>query len=101
MIEEVVNSILEAEDVAQQKIAQAKREAADLVARAEIEADNFKKQSSAQNKEAFAQQSKQLEKQAEENAAQELARLNAETDKEISAYDKNVDSAVKIILGTF
>lgn len=101
MIEEVVNSILEAEDVAQQRIAQAKREAADLVARAETEADNFKKQSSAQNKEAFAQQSKQLEKQAEENAAQELARLNAETDKEISAYDKNVDSAVKIILGTF
>lgn len=101
MIEEVVNSILEAEDVAQQKIAQAKREAADLVARAEIEADNFKKQSSAQNKEAFAQQSKQLEKQAEQNAAQQLASMNAETDKEISAYDKNVDSAVKIILGTF
>ncbi len=101
MIEEVVNSILEAEDVAQQKIAQAKKETGDLLAHAEADADKFKKQNSVQNKAAFAEQSKQLEKQVDDNAARQLAEMNAETDREISRYEKNVDNAVKIILESF
>ena len=44
MIEEVVNSILEAEDAADKKIAQARKQASDIVAEAESKAEQQKKQ---------------------------------------------------------
>ncbi len=43
MIEEVVNSILEAEDAARQRVAEAEREASEIVSAAEIEAESLKK----------------------------------------------------------
>ncbi len=98
MIEEVVNSILEAEDVAAKKIADAKQKASEIVARAETEADDFKKQSAAQNKAYFAETSKKIETEATDIAKKELAALNSATDKEMATYGKNVDKAVKIIL---
>lgn len=42
MIEEVVNSILEAEDAADKKIAQARKQASDIVAEAESKAEQQK-----------------------------------------------------------
>lgn len=101
MIEEVVNSILEAEDVAQKKIAEAKQEANSIVTFAETEADKFKKQSSSNNKAIFAEKSRQIDVKARDGANQVLANLNAQTDKEMANYQKNVDAAVKIILEQF
>ena len=98
MIEEVVNSILEAEDVAKKRIAEAEQRAAEIVSAAEIESEQNKKQASLQNKAVFAPQMKESEAAAERKAAARLAELNAETDKEIAAYAKNTDKAVKLIL---
>jgi len=101
MIEEVVNSILEAEDAAEKKIANAKAQANDIVASAEINADAFKKQQSAANKKNYAEKSRKIDEQSAAKAQQYLAEKNAQTDKEIAAYEKNVDAAVKIILESF
>lgn len=101
MIEEVVNSILEAEDAAEKKIAQAKAEASEIVSAAEIKADAFKKSQSAEKKQKFAQNCKQIDEQSALKARQYLAEKNAQTDKQIAACEKNVDAAVKIILESF
>lgn len=101
MIEEVVNSILEAEDAAEKKIAEAKAQANDIVSSAEINADAFKKQQSAANKQNYAEKSRRIDEQSAVKAQQYLAEKNAQTDKEIAAYEKNVDAAVKIILESF
>lgn len=98
MIEEVVNSILEAEDVAKKRIAEAERKAGEIVASAELEAELRKKQAVAANKKAYAQAMKQADEQADAQAAARLAELNADADKQIAAYAKNVDKAVKIIM---
>lgn len=98
MIEEVVNSILEAEDVAKKRIAEAERKAGEIVASAELEAELRKKQAVAANKKAYAQAIKQADEQADAQAAARLAELNSASDKEIAAYAKNVDKAVKIIM---
>lgn len=98
MIEEVVNSILEAEDAAEKKIAQAKAEANEIVSAAEIKADAFKKTQTADKKKKYAEKCKQIEEQAALKAQQYLAEKNAQTDKQIAACEKNVDAAVKIIL---
>ncbi|MCM1289371.1 MAG: hypothetical protein NC132_01785 [Corallococcus sp.] len=101
MIEEVVNSILEAEDAAEKKIAQAKVQANEIVSAAEINADAFKKSQSAENKRNYAEKSRQIDEQSGEKAKQYLAEQKALTDKQIDSYEKNVDAAVKIILESF
>lgn len=98
MIEEVVNSIIEAEDAAAQKIADAKNRANDIVADAEIRAVEFRKQKSAENKAIFAGKSKEIQSNAEKKSAEELSELNVLADNEVADYEKNVDAAVKIIL---
>lgn len=98
MIEEVVNSILEAEYVAKKRIAEAERKASEIVSSAEIEVELRKKQSASSNKSTFAEAMKQADKQADAQAAARLAELNSAFDKEMSAYAKNVDKAVKIIM---
>lgn len=101
MIEEVVNSILEAEDAAQKKVAEAKQKANAIVSFAETEADKFKKQQSSASKAHFAEKSKKIDEDAREQADKTLAELNAETDKEMQPYQKRIDAAVKIILEQF
>ena len=101
MIEQVVNSILEAEDVAAQRIAEAKAQAGDIVATAEQNADNFKKQQSAQNKQTYADKVRQIDETSAKKAQSRLAEQNAETDKQIALCEKNIDQAVKIILESF
>lgn len=98
MIEEVVNSILEAEDAADKKIAQARKQASDIVAEAESKAEQQKKQQAASNKVHFAQKSREIEAEADAEAKKTLQQLNEQTDKEMESYRKNVDEAVKIIL---
>lgn len=98
MIEEVVNSIIEAEDAAAQKIADAKNRANDIIADAEIRTAEFRKQKSAENKAIFAGKSKEIQLNAEKKSAEELSELNVLADKEVADYEKNVDAAVKIIL---
>ena len=98
MIEEVVNSILDAEDVAKHRIAEAEAKAGDIVAAAEAEASAYKKAQAAENKITFADKMKAADSLAEQKAAERLAELNKKTDEQVSAYSKNVDKAVKIII---
>lgn len=98
MIEEVVNSILEAEDKAKSLISQAEKQAAEIVANAEVNAEKTKKQAAEQNKKVFADAMSAADVTAESEAAKSLASVNAQTDEKIAAYEKNIDKAVKIIL---
>ena len=78
MIEEVVNSILEAEDLAKKRLAEAERKAGEIVASAEA--------------------MKQADEQAAAQSNERLAELNSASDREIAAYSKNIDKAVQIIM---
>lgn len=98
MIEEVVNSILDAEDVAKQRISDAEKKAAEIVAAAEVNAEKTKKQAAERNKTLFAEQMRQAEAAADTEAGKTLASVNSKTDEQIAAYEKNIDKAVKIIL---
>lgn len=98
MIEEVVNSILEAEDVAKQRVADAEAKASEIVAAAEAEADGIKKQASLNNKEYLNAKLAEADAEAERIAQELLAELNAKTDAEISELEKGIPDAVKIIL---
>ena len=98
MIEEVVNSILEAEDVAKRRVADAETKAAELVAQAEIQADTMKKQAALANKEYQAKTLAQADVEAERQASEMLTKLNAKTDSEVVALEKRIDKTVKVIL---
>lgn len=98
MIEEVVNSILEAEDVAKRRVAEAEAKANEIVAAAEVAVATYKKQVVSDNKKSFAEQMKQADELADTKASERLAELNAQTDKQTAAYSKNIDKAVKIII---
>lgn len=98
MIEEVINSILDAEDVAKRRVAEAENKANEIVASAEAEASAYKKQKALSNKEYFAQAMRQADILADKRAEERLAELNGQTDEQVSLYAKNVDKAVKLII---
>ena len=98
MIEEVVNSILEAEDVARERVAAAEQKAGEIVAAAEMQAEQLKKQASQDNKQYFNKSLSCADAEAEREAKQLIAELNAKTDEEVKKLEKRVDGAVKIIL---
>lgn len=98
MIEEVVNSILEAEDVAKRRIEEAEAKAAEIVAQAEIQAEALRKQASIGNKEYQADTLSQADAEAERQARELLSKLNAKTDSEMTELEKRIASAVKVIL---
>ena len=101
MIEQVVNSILEAEDLAEQRILEAKAQASKIVEQAETNAEAFKKQQGAENKQTYATKIQQIDLSSQQKAQQRLAETNAETDRQIALCEKNIDAAVKIILESF
>ena len=98
MIEEVVNSILEAEDVAKKRVETAEQQAAEIVASAEVKAEQLKKQATLDNKEYLNKSLSKADADAERAANDLLDRLNAETDEEVKNLEKRVKGAVKIIL---
>lgn len=98
MIEEVVNSILQAEDAAKEKIADAEKRASQIVALADIQAEEKQSEASLETKAHYKNVIADAEKIAEEQSAELLARLNEESDKEAENYRKNTQKAVKIIL---
>ena len=98
MIEEVVNSILEAEDVAKRRVEAAEVKAGEIVAQAEMQAEALKKRAAQSNKEYQAKSLAQADAEAERKAAELLAELNAKTDSELTVLDKRTSKAVKVIL---
>lgn len=98
MIEQTVNSILEAEDEAKRRIAAAENQAADIVNQGEIAAEAIVKEAAQQNKVYLAEQNNLIDQQAADVASQFLAQSNAAADKQLEQYAANVDKAVKIIL---
>lgn len=98
MIEEVVNSILQAEDAAKEKIADAEKRASQIVALADIQAEEKQSEASLETKAHYKKVIADAEKIAEEQSDELLARLNEESDKEAENYRKNTQKAVKIIL---
>ena len=98
MIEEVVNSILEAEDVAKRRVEDAEARASEIVAQAEIQAETLRKQAAQSNKEHQAKTLSQADVEAERKAQKLLAELNAKTDAEMSVLEKRIAKAVTVIL---
>ena len=98
MIEEVVNSILEAEDVAKKRVEEAEAKAAEIVANAEVEADAMRKQASLDNKKFQSKSLTDADEQAESSAKDKLGELNAKTDSEMAVLEKRIAKTVKVIL---
>lgn len=98
MIEQTVNSILEAEDEAKRRIAEAESKAAEVLNNGELAVEALRKQAAADNKAFVAEAQAAVDKLAAEKAAEYLAKQNAAADAENKTYAVNVDKAVKTIL---
>ena len=98
MIEQTVNSILEAEDEAKRRIAEAESKAAEVLNNGELAVEAIRKQAAADNKAFVAEAQAAADKFAAEKAAEYLAKQNAAADAENKTYAVNVDKAVKTIL---
>lgn len=98
MIEQTVNSILEAEDEAKRRIAEAESKAAEVLNNGELAVEALRKQAAADNKAFVAEAQAAADKLAAEKAAEYLAKQNAAADAETKTYAVNVDRAVKTIL---
>lgn len=98
MIEQTVNSILEAEDEAKRRIAEAESKAAEVLNNSELAVEALRKQAAADNKAFVAEAQAAADKLAAEKAAEYLAKQNAAADAENKTYAVNVDKAVKTIL---
>ena len=98
MIEEVVNSILEAEDEAKKRIENAEREAGEIVSSAEIEADKMKKAATADNKKYQSEKLAAADNEAMKEAKKVLEELCSKTDEEMSDLEKRVANTAKLIL---
>lgn len=98
MIEQTVNSILEAEDEAKRRISEAENKAAEVLNNGELAVEALRKQAAADNKAFVAEAQAAADKLAAEKAAEYLAKQNAAADAENKTYAVNVDKAVKTIL---
>lgn len=98
MIEQTVNSILEAEDEAKRRIAEAESKAAEVLNNGELAVEALRKQAAADNKAFVAEAQAAADKLAAEKAAEYLAKQNVAADAENKTYAVNVDKAVKTIL---
>ena len=98
MIEEVVNSILEAEDEAKKRVENAEREAGEIVSNAEIEAEKRKKAAAQNNKSYLNEKLALADDKAYQEARKVLEELTAKTDEEMSDVEKRVANTAKIIL---
>ena len=98
MIEEVVTSILEAEDEAKRRVENAEREAGEIVSNAEITADKLKKAAAADNKKYLNAKLAAADDEAMQKARKILEELTAKTDAEMSDLEKRVANTAKIIL---
>ena len=98
MIEQTVNSLLEAEDEAKRRIAEAESKAAEVLNNGELAVEALRKQAAADNKAFVAEAQAAADKLAAEKAAEYLAKQNAAADAENKTYAVNVDKAVKTIL---
>ena len=98
MIEEVVKSILEAEDKAEKMVEQARVQAGQTAADAAAACDRIRTEGSAKVKARVAEEYRLAAQAAEKAARQEEEKLAAEVDRQCGEYAKNVDAAVKIVL---
>ena len=93
MIEEVVNSILQAEDEAKKRVENAEREAGEIVSNAEAEADRLKKLATADNKAYLNEKLAAADEQALQEARKLLEELTAKTDAEMTELEKRLRTA--------
>ena len=98
MIEEVVTSILDAEDKAKAMVAAAEENAAQVVVEAEKLAESKLKQASEDNKAYQLAHMSKAESEANAQASSALAQAKEQTDAEMNKYVANVDKAVSAIL---
>lgn len=101
MIEEVVNSILEAEDEAKKRVENAERQASEIINNAEAQADKLKKQAAASNKEYLNSKLAAADNEALQEARKTLEELSAKTDEEMSDLEKRIANTAKLILELF
>ena len=101
MIEEVVNSILEAEDQAKKRIEDAERQAGEIVSNAEAQADKLKKEAAANNKAYLNAKLSAADDEALQEARKTLQELTQKADEEMSDLEKRIANTAKIILELF
>ena len=98
MIEEVVNSILEAEDEAKKRVEDAERKASEIVSNAELEAERRKKDAAQNNKAYLNEKLAAADDEALQEARKVLEELSSKTDAEMSDLEKRIANTAKIIL---
>ena len=98
MIEEVINSILQAEDEAKRRVEAAQVKASEIIAQAETQAENIRHTATADNKKYQQQRLTDADAQIAQEAQQLQAERKVQTDNEVAKLQQNVDETVKFIL---
>ena len=98
MIDEVVNSIIEAEDEAKRRVQHAEEQAADIISQAEHEAEQIRHTGADEAKDHLRTELARADEEAKRIADELLSMRKKEADAETEQLRKNMDSAVKFIL---
>lgn len=98
MIEEVVSSIIEAEDAARQMIEQAEHQAAQIVAEAEYKAEMKAKQAAEANKNFFSKEMQFADGETTSKAQAYIAENKKTVDADLAKFNNNTQKAVQFIL---
>ncbi|MEG1706264.1 MAG: hypothetical protein RR086_02125 [Clostridia bacterium] len=98
MIEEVINSIIEAEDVSAKKIEEATEHASDIRNNANNEADKLLRDATLELKKLSLKLTEEADKSADIKAKECYISETAKADEVIKKYARNVNLAVKYVV---
>lgn len=98
MVEDVVNSIIEAEDKAKQKIALAEEQAAKIVEEAEKLAETYQHRNIAIYRQKVQTNNAKAIETANKKAEEQLQKLRTEVDESLKDNVERLPQAVKLIL---
>lgn len=98
MVQEVVNSIIEAEDKAKEMVGKAQSEANNIVANAETQADKMLHDALKANKEYQRKELQTAQDKADQQADKQLKADCQAIDESLGDYQGKVDSAVKLVM---
>lgn len=98
MVEDVVNSIIEAEDKAKQKIAQAEEQATKIVEEAEKLADTYQHRNVASNRQKVVEFNAKSQEKANQKAEEQLNKERNKVDESLKENEKRLPDAIKYIL---
>lgn len=98
MIEQVVNSIIEAEDAAKKVVNEAESQATQIITASELKASKITKDAHQSNKDYFSDRMTNIDGETTSKVSTYIEKEQKVVDKEMLTYSDNVDKAVKYIL---